>query len=121
MTALLVMVGAAAGAPARWLVDQLVRRRAAGVFPWGTVLINVVGSLVLGVVLGVTSGGGGAVLVALLGTGFCCGFTTFSSFGFETVRLAEEGDYRQAVANVAASVALGLLAAFAGWSLGQAL
>lgn len=120
MTALLVLVGAAAGAPARWLVDQLVRHRVAGVFPWGTVLINLVGSLVLGVVLGATAGGGGAALVALLGTGFCGGFTTFSSFGFETVRLAEEGDYGQAAFNVTASVVLGLLAAFAGWYLGQA-
>jgi fluoride exporter len=121
VTALLVMIGAAVGAPSRWLVDQLVRRRVAGVFPWGTVLINVTGSLVLGVVLGASSGNGVDALVALLGTGFCGGFTTFSSFGFETVRLAEEGDHVQAVANVTASVALGLLAAFAGWHVGQGL
>jgi len=76
---------------------------------------------VLGVVLGASSGAGGSALVALLGTGFCGGFTTFSSFGFETVRLAEDGAHGQAAANVAASVALGLAAAFAGWYLGQSL
>ena len=121
MTALLVMAGAAVGAPSRWLLDQLVRGRAGGVFPWGTLGINVLGSLILGLLLGASVGRSEPALVALAGTGFCGGFTTFSSFGFETVRLAEEGDYGQAVLNVGVSVGLGLAAAFAGWSLGQAI
>ncbi len=121
MTAFLVMVGAGFGAPSRWLLDQYVRGRVGGVFPWGTFGINVLGSVVLGVLLGVSAGHGGTVLVALLGTGFCGGFTTFSSFGFETVRLAEDGEYAAALLNVTASVLLGLGAAYAGWWLGQTL
>jgi len=119
VSALLVMVGAAVGAPSRWLLDQTVRGRFAGVFPWGTLAINVLGSAVLGILLGATATGGHSALVALVGTGFCGGFTTFSSFGFETVRLTEEGDYGQAALNVVLSLGLGLAAAFAGWSLGQ--
>ena len=121
MTALLVALGAAAGAPARWWVDQHVRRRAGHDFPWGTLLINVLGSLVLGVVLGATAGRPQDELVALLGTGFCGGFTTFSSFGFETVRLVEDGSHVAASLNVVVSVALGVAAAAAGWALGTAL
>ena len=121
MTALLVALGAAAGAPARWWLDQHVRRRAGDEFPWGTLLINVVGSLVLGVVLGATAGGSTAQVVALVGTGFCGGFTTFSSFGFETVRLAEDGAFVEATLNVVVGVAVGLAAAAAGWALGSGL
>jgi fluoride exporter len=118
VTALLVALGAAVGAPARWWLDQHLRRRACHDFPWGTLLINVSGSFVLGVLLGVTTRRPDAALVALLGTGFCGGFTTFSSFGFETVRLAEDGELLPATANVVVSVALGLAAASIGWVLG---
>jgi CrcB protein len=122
VTALLVALGAAAGAPARWWLDQHVRRRRAGdEFPWGTLLINVVGSFVLGALLGATSGRPDAQLVALLGTGLCGGFTTFSSFAFETFRLAEDGSYVAATLNVVVSVAVGVAAAAAGWGLGAAL
>jgi fluoride exporter len=118
MTALLVALGAAVGAPARWWVDQHVRRRAGGDFPWGTLLINVSGSLVLGVLLGATARRPDAALVALVGTGFCGGFTTFSAFGFETVRLVEDGELVPATANVVVSVVVGVAAAAAGWLLG---
>ena len=121
MTALLVAFGAAVGAPARWWLDQHVRRRAGHDFPWGTLLINVLGSFVLGVLLGATSRRPEAALVALVGTGFCGGFTTFSSFGFETFRLAEDGAYGAATLNVALSLGAGLGAATAGWALGTAL
>lgn len=121
MTAFLVLLGAALGAPSRWLLDQAIQSRHRGVFPLGTLLINVLGSFTLGVLLGSHfDGSAGAWLVALAGTGFCGGFTTFSTFGYETVRLAEEGDYRAAAINVGASVGVGLLAAYAGWSLAVA-
>jgi fluoride exporter len=121
MTALLVALGAAAGAPLRWWLDQHVRRRAGDRFPWGTLLINVVGSLVLGAVLGATAGRADTWLVALVGTGFCGGFTTFSSFGFETFRLAEDGAYVASTLNVVLSVGAGLLAAAVGWAVGSGL
>lgn len=118
MTLLLVMAGAAAGAPSRWLLDRWVQTRHDSVFPWGTFTINVAGSLLLGVLLGMRVP---SELVLLLGTGFCGGFTTFSTFGYETVRLAQDGSGAQALRNVAASLTLGLLAAFAGWYLGIGL
>jgi fluoride exporter len=121
VTALLVALGAAVGAPLRWWVDQHVRRRAGDAFPCGTLLINVAGSLVLGVVLGATAGRSDGQVVALVGTGFCGGFTTFSSFGFETFRLAEDGELVAATLNVVVSVAVGLAAAAAGWALGSGL
>lgn len=122
MTLLLVMIGAAVGAPSRWLLDQAISRRAGGVFPLGTWTINVSGSLLLGVVLAANAFGPAPLaLVALAGTGFCGGFTTFSTFGFETIRLVESGSGLEAGINVVSSLAVGLLAAFAGWYLGQAV
>ncbi|MCU0277934.1 MAG: fluoride efflux transporter CrcB [Candidatus Nanopelagicales bacterium] len=118
MTLLLVMAGAAAGAPSRWLLDRFVQSRHDSVFPWGTFAINVLGSLLLGVILGA---GAPQSLALLLGTGFCGGFTTFSTFGYETVRLVEDGSSGQAMLNVAASLAAGLAAASAGWYLGAAI
>jgi CrcB protein len=122
LTLLLVMLGAALGAPSRWLLDQAIQSRRDGVFPLGTWTINVLGSLLLGLILGAAEfGPGTAQLVALAGTGFCGGFTTYSTFGVETVRLAEEGSFLEAGLNIAASLAFGLVAALSGWYLAQAL
>jgi CrcB protein len=117
VTVLLVLIGGAVGAPARYLTDQAVQRRHSTAFPWGTWTVNVAGSFVLGVVVAV----GPAWLVTLAGTGFCGALTTFSTFGYETVRLAEEGDGTTAVWNVVASLAAGLAAAALGWAFGSAL
>ena len=115
---LLILVGAAVGAPARWYVDGLVQARHDSVFPWGTFTVNVVGSFLLGALLGVSLEGENLTrTVALLGTGFCGAFTTFSTFSYESVVLAEEGSSRIAVVNVLGSVVVGLGAAFAGWAL----
>ena len=122
MTLLLVMLGAAVGAPSRWLLDQAIQTRRESAFPLGTWTINVTGSLLLGVILGAAAfGPGSPELVALAGTGFCGGFTTYSTFGFETVRLAEDGSFLEAGINIASSVAVGLAAAVAGWYLAQFL
>ncbi len=122
MTPLLVMIGAAVGAPSRWLLDQRIQSQHDSAFPWGTLTINVLGSLLLGIVLSVVAlGHGSPELVAVLGTGFCGGFTTFSTFGYETVRLAEDGSTRLAIVNVAASLVLGLIAALTGWHVVQAV
>lgn len=118
----LAMIGAAVGAPTRWLVDQFVQTRHDSVFPWGTFLINVTGSFALGALqAGAVSGAVSSTALVLAGTGFCGGFTTFSTFGYESVRLMQEGSRRQALLNVIGSMTVGLVAAIAGWSLVQAL
>jgi CrcB protein len=119
VTLALVMLGAALGAPLRWWVDRAVQARHDSVFPWGTFTVNVLGSFVLGVVAAAATRG--SPWYALLGTGFCGGFTTFSTFSFENVRLWEQGSGRIAAFNLAGSVAAGLAAAFAGWMIGSAL
>jgi fluoride exporter len=115
---LLAMAGAAVGSPARWLMDQYVQARHRSDFPWGTLAINVLGSLVLGLLLGAASLDRIAdPTLALAGAGFCGGFTTFSTFGYETVRLAQEGSSLRAAGNVGLSLAAGLAASAAGWGL----
>ena len=111
MTVLLIALGAAVGAPARYLADRLVRTR----FPWGTFGVNVVGCLVLGAVAG--RGGAPAGVVALVGTGFCGALTTYSTFAWETLGLTEDGETGLAVAYVLGSTAAGLGAAALGWTL----
>jgi fluoride exporter len=114
-----VALGAAVGAPARYLTDRWVQGRHGGAFPWGTFVVNVVTSFVLGVVTGV---GGLAPEAGLaLGTGFCGAMSTYSAFGHDTARLVETGARRLAVANVALSLTVGLGAAVAGGIVGAAL
>lgn len=122
LTALLVVAGSSVGAPLRYLTDLFVQSRHDSVFPWGTLSVNAAGSLVLGVVAGTVSvGGGPSWLLPLLGTGFCGALTTFSTFGYETVRLVEDGAVLEAGLNVMASVGIGLVACVGGWSLATVL
>jgi CrcB protein len=122
MNWLLVTLGAAVGAPARYLTDRAVQRMHRGVFPFGTFVVNMVACLVLGMVLGSAArGGASAHLVALIGTGFCGALSTYSTFSWETLRLAEERHPGLALANALGSAALGLLAAVAGVALGHQL
>lgn len=109
---------AAFGALARFLVDQAVARKWESRFPWGTWVINVSGSFVLGLITGLALHHGlSAHVVSILGTGICGGYTTFSTFSVETLRLAEDGSPALAVGNIAGSLAAGLLAAAAGLGL----
>jgi CrcB protein len=108
----------AVGAPVRYVVDGLISDRAPGKFPWGTLVVNISGSALLGLLTGL------ALYHAfpkaprlILGTGFCGAYTTFSTFTFETVRLMEDGRLHQALLNVAATA----LACAAGAGLGLAL
>ncbi|MFJ6567870.1 fluoride efflux transporter CrcB [Streptomyces sp. NPDC091292] len=115
MNWLLVIGGAMVGAPLRYLTDRAVQSRHDTVFPWGTFTVNVVGCLVLGLLTGaVTAGATSAQVQLLVGTGLCGALTTYSTFSYETLRLAEDGAGVFAVANVVGSVLVGLGAAFAG-------
>lgn len=119
MNWLLVIAGAAVGAPIRYLTDRAVQSRHASVFPWGTFVINVVGCLILGTLTGAAiEGAASARLQLLIGTGLCGALTTYSTFSYETLRLAESGAKGYAAVNALLSVAAGLGTAFAGVTLG---
>jgi len=112
------LVAAAIGAPLRYELDGLVGQRVDGVFPWGILLINVAGSFLLGLLTGLGLHHGlGKTPRLVLGTGFCGAFTTFSTFSFETVRLLEAGDLREAVGNVGLTLLLGAGAAALGLAI----
>ncbi|MFK4071569.1 fluoride efflux transporter CrcB [Streptomyces sp. NPDC029674] len=122
MTWLLVVTGGMIGAPLRYLTDRAVQARYGTAFPWGTLTVNVIGSLILGALTGaVTAGAASSHAQLLLGTGLCGALTTYSTFSYETLRLAESGARRRAVANVLGSVAAGLGAACAGVAAAEAL
>ncbi|MFH8932154.1 fluoride efflux transporter FluC [Streptomyces pristinaespiralis] len=118
MNWLLVIVGAALGAPLRYLTDRAVQVRHDSVFPWGTFVVNAAGSLLLGAVAGAAVS---SPAYMLLGTGLCGALTTYSTFSYETLRLAERGWRFLAVANMGASVLVGLGSVFLGLELARAL
>jgi CrcB protein len=122
MAWLWVIVGSALGGVARYGVSGAVARRIGEIFPWGTLTVNVSGSFVIGLFAALTAPGGtlaGARLaVAFVMIGLCGGYTTFSSFSLQTLNLARDGEWRRAIANIAASTALCLLAVWAGFALG---
>lgn len=120
MTVLLVAIGAAVGAPVRYVTDRVVQSRHDTVFPWGTLTVNVVASLIFGVVVGADPHGRGTV-AALVGTGFCGALSTYSAFSYETLHLAQEGATSHAGVNVAVSMTAGLAAAALGWSVGMSV
>ena len=114
-----VALGGAAGSVARALVSLTV----AGRFPWATLSVNVVGSLFIGWVMARYGSGepaGSDRMLSLLATGFCGGFTTFSTFSWQTLDQLQKGQWGAAIANVLLSVALCLLAVWAGHRLGTA-
>jgi CrcB protein len=115
-----VAAGAAVGAPCRYLLDRAVQSRHDQRFPWGTLLINLLGSGVLGVLVGFAGGVSPAVYAAA-GTGWCGAFTTYSTFGYETVQLARVGLRRRALGYVVMSVLGGLALAAVGVAVGRAL
>ncbi|SDD79065.1 fluoride efflux transporter CrcB [Rhodococcus tukisamuensis] len=117
---LLVILGGMIGAPARYLIDGAVKSRTTGPFPWGTLTVNVIGSLILGTLTGAAVAHDGEVM-AILGTGLCGALTTYSTFSYETVSLLESGDRRNALANVAATLVAGLTAASVGFAAAHAM
>jgi CrcB protein len=117
MTVVWVALGALAGAPLRLLADRLaVARRGPGSV-LGTLVVNVAGSALLGVLLGLRHVS--PAVLALVGTGCCGTLTTFSTFGFDVVRLVEERAVARAVAYLAASLVLGIGTAATGYALSR--
>lgn len=122
MNWILVIAGAMVGAPLRYLTDRAVQARHDTVLPWGTFVVNVTGCLVLGALSGAVTHGAASHSVQLfVGTGLCGALTTYSTFSYETMRLAESGARFFAIANVVAGVVAGLGAAFTGAALAQAV
>jgi CrcB protein len=118
MTVVLICVGAVIGAPARYLTDRAVQAHHDSVFPWGTFLVNIIGSALLGFLT--TLPGHGTVDV-ITGSAFCGVFTTYSTFSYETFRLAEDRAYLLAALNAVASIIAALGAAYLGMALAQAV
>ncbi|WP_405979602.1 fluoride efflux transporter FluC [Streptomyces sp. NBC_00158] len=122
MNWLLVVAGAVVGAPLRYLTDRAVQARHDSVFPWGTFVVNAAACLLLGVLAGAALAGAGSSRVdLLLGTGLCGALSTYSTFSYETLRLAERGRRFLAAANVAASVLAGLGAVTLGSQVARQL
>lgn len=116
-TLVAIALGGMLGAYARYRLTAWIHARAGDAFPWGTLAVNVAGSLALGLALPQFAGGT-TPLRAFATVGFLGAFTTFSTFAGETLRLAREGRRGRAAAYVGASLALGLAAIAAGLWLG---
>ena len=120
--AFLIFLGGGLGSVARWLASGLVATRFGEAFPWGTLVVNVVGSAIIGVLaafgdsarLGLPAEARLFLMVGVLG-----GFTTFSSFSLQTLRLMQDGDWLRAAGNVLLSVAVCLVAVAAGYRLAR--
>jgi fluoride exporter len=111
-----VALGAAVGAPARYLTDRVVQARHDSLFPWGTLTVNLVGSFVLGFLVAAGAHVSPSVSAAF-GIGFCGALTTYSTFSYEILRLLEDGSRFYAAANVVASLLGGFGAVGLGWTL----
>lgn len=115
-----VTVATGLGAACRVALDRAVRARTRGDLPYGTAVVNVLGSFVLGLVLGLSGRHGLAgPVVEIVGTGFAGGFTTLSTWAWETLTLLDAGRRRGAAAYALGSLASGLLAAAAGLGLAR--
>ncbi len=114
---LFVAIGGAIGAVGRYLLSTPINERMA---PWGTIVVNLIGSAILGFLIGWFSDRSvdSAIQIGLL-TGVLGGFTTFSTFSAETALLLDGGRWQPALVNVAVSVILGVAAAAVGYSIGR--
>ena len=121
MTLVLVGAGGAFGAISRYLVDGWVSSATGGSFPWGTLVINLTGSFVLGLLFAASVERGvlPSEIRAPVLVGFIGAYTTFSTLTLETWRLVEGGNYLLAVANIGGSLLLGLVAVAAGLAIGR--
>ena len=125
MTPLWIALGGALGSLARWSVSEALARLLGPAFPWGTLLVNVSGCLLIGA----AAGGSwndvrlieSTVVRQFVMVGLCGGYTTFSAFSLQTVGMLQAGDAGRALAYVASSVLTCLLATWVGYALAAAL
>lgn len=115
---LAVALAGGAGAVIRWLIEAVVNRRTGGAFPWGVLLVNITGCLLLGVVAGSLDDG---TVAQLIGTGFLGGYTTFSSVAATTALLLDRRRTRAALANAIGTLVLSVAAASLGLAIGHLL
>lgn len=119
---LIIGVGGAIGGIGRFWLSGTINRRIGGAFPWGTLVVNVTGSLAIGLLAALLpKGNEGSVPWLALVVGILGSYTTVSSFSLETLTLARNGQTRQAVLNIVASLLACLGAAAAGYRLGHGL
>ena len=129
MTYLLVALGSALGGVGRYWLGNLMSAQVGGVFPWGTLLVNVLGSFVIGLAAALTAGDGRLPVAVdarqFVMIGLCGGFTTFSAFSLQTLTLIRAGDWGFAATNIVLSVVLCLagvaLGHFAGHAINRSL
>lgn len=116
-------LGGAVGTIARYVLTTIIQGRAGSSFPFATLLINVTGSVLLGFLMRFTLEGATASpeIRLLWTTGFCGGFTTFSTFSYETARLIEDGEWRRGAVYIVTSVVISLGGTFAGFALARGL
>jgi len=113
---LFVALGGAVGSMGRYLVSKYFETH----FPWGTFTVNILGSLLIGILTGIVAKGSlSPEMKLLLVTGFCGGFTTFSTFANETFSMMKAGDALLAAVYIGASVAIGVLAVFLGMQISK--
>lgn len=118
------MLGSALGGVVRYLGSGLITRICGERFPWGTLGVNLLGSFLLGLILGAGAGGNvggltGNATFAFLGIGFCGGLTTFSTFSLQSFALVSEQAWGRILGNVLGSVLLCLLCVVSGYAVGE--
>lgn len=118
-----VAIGSALGGIARFWLGGFIQQRVGPSFPLGTLIVNITGSFVLGVLMrySLQSEMVSPEMRTMLTTGFCGGYTTFSTFTYETAMLVEDGEYGRASLYVGASVAIALIGMFLGFALANQL
>jgi CrcB protein len=125
VTILWVAIGSGLGGAGRYWIFELMARYISGPFPWGTLIVNVMGSLLIGVFATLTGPEGRLVLGGtarqFVMLGILGGFTTFSAFSLQTLGLIQEGDWLPAVVNIVASVFLCLIGVWVGHTLAEAI
>lgn len=116
-----VALGAALGGVGRVFVVEWAVTRFDGIFPYGTLIVNVSGSFLLGVLVAYSVGRTplSPVILAFLGAGFCGSFTTFSTFSVETFEITQQGMNGMAIANILLNNGLSFLSVLAGWWMGK--